>query len=100
MIYFVDPVTLIAEETTEVVLNFPEPGSGGPYEEITWYKDQTGSSQYRIVFLKPSVNGGEPLYYNEFCSGTSPCETCIKGELKFHNNLSKLWLKDYREHIW
>ena len=72
---------LKVEETTEVILNYPEPGSGGSYEEITWYKDQTGNSQYRIVFLRPSINGGEPLYYNEFCSGSSPCNTSSKGEL-------------------
>ena len=78
---FLDPVILKAEEMTEVVLNFTEPGSGGPYEEITWYKDQTGRSQYRIVFLHSSATGGEPQYYNEFCSGSSPCETSSKGEL-------------------
>ena len=68
------------KETVEVILNFPEPGSGGPYEEIAWYKDVT-SSAGRVVFLHPSATGGEPLYYNEFCSGSSPCETSSKGEL-------------------
>ena len=77
----VDPVVLKVEETTEVILNFTEPGSGGSYEDITWSKDQTGSSQYRIVFLKPEINGGVPLYYNEFCSGSSPCNTSSKGVL-------------------
>ena len=72
---------LKVEETTEVVLNFPEPGSGGPYTEIDWYKDQTGGSDYRIVFVHPTATGGEPLYYNEFCSGSSTCETSSKGEL-------------------
>ena len=69
------------EENTEVVLNFTEPGWGGSYDEITWSKDRTGSSQYRIVFLKPSFNGGVPLYYNEFCSGSSPCDASSKGDL-------------------
>ena len=84
MFYFKDPVTLKVEEKTEVVLNFTEPGSGGSYEEITWSKDQTGSSQYRIVFLKPYLNGGMPLYYDEYCPGTDTdmCYTSTKGELK------------------
>ena len=72
---------LEVEEKTPVVLTFPEPGSVGTYEEITWYKDQTESSQYRLVFVHPAATGGEPLYYNEFCSGSSPCETSSKGEL-------------------
>ena len=70
------------EENTKVILNFTEPGSGGPYEEITWYKDQTGRSQYRIVFLHSDATAGEPKYYNGFCSGISPCETSTKVELK------------------
>ena len=82
MFHFKDPVFLKAEENTEVILNFTEPGSGGSYEEITWYNDQTGASVYKIVFLKPSINGGMPLYYNEFCSGSSPCSTSSKVELK------------------
>ena len=81
MFHFEDPVILKVEETTKVILNFTEPESGGSYEDITWSKDQTGSSQYRIVFLKPSINRGEPLYYNEFCSGSSPCNTSSKGVL-------------------
>ena len=68
------------EEKTEVLLNFIEPGSGGPYEEITWSKDQTGSDQYRIVFLH-SATGGEPWYYHDFCSRSSPCYTSSKGKL-------------------
>ena len=78
---FPDPVMLRVEETRVVVFEFTEPGSGGPYADITWYKDQTGSSDYRIVFLRPSVNGGVPLYYDEFCSGSSPCNTSSKGKL-------------------
>ena len=69
------------EEKTEVVLNFTELGSGGPFTDMAWYKDQTGSSEYRIVFLKPSVNRGKPQYYNDYCSGASPCDTSSKGEL-------------------
>ena len=79
--HILDPVILKVEEKTEVVLNFTEPGFGGLYDEITWYKDQTRSSQYRIVFLKPSVNRGKPQYYNDYCSGASPCNTSSKGEL-------------------
>ena len=69
------------EEKTEVALNLSEPGSGGSYDEITWFKDQTASIQYRIVFVHPSATGGEPLYYNDYCSGTSPCDTSNKGKL-------------------
>ena len=68
------------EENTVVTLNLSEPGSGGPYEEITWYKDETGSSENRIVFVH-SATSGEPWYYNEFCSGSSQCEASSKGEL-------------------
>ena len=80
MFHFKDPVFLKAEENTEVILNFTEPGSGGSYEEITWYKDQTGASAYRIVFLHPATRG-EPRYYNEYCSGSSSCYTSSKVEL-------------------
>ena len=78
---FIDPVILKVEESTEVILNFTEPGSGGLYEDITWYKGGTGSSKYRIVFLHPVATEGEPRYYNDFCSGSSPCDTSSKGEL-------------------
>ena len=81
MFHFEDPVALKVEEKTEVVLKFTEPGSGGLYEDITWYKNRTGSSQHRIVFLNPSSTGGEPWYYNDYCSGSSPCETSSKAEL-------------------
>ena len=76
-----DPVVLKVEEKTEVALNLSEPGSGGSYEEIIWSKDQTASSQYRIVMLYPAATAGEPKYYNEFCSGSSTCETSNKGKL-------------------
>ena len=33
------------------------------------------------MFVHPTATGGEPLYYNEFCSGSSTCETSSKGEL-------------------
>ena len=70
------------EENTEVIFSFPEPGSRGSYDEITWYKNQTGSSNYRIVFVHPSATSGEPEYYNQYCSGgTSPCDESSKGEL-------------------
>ena len=80
-IIFVEPVLLRVEEHSEVVLSFTEPGSGGPYEDITWSKGGTSSIDYRIVFLKPAVNIGEPLYYNDYCSGASPCGTSGKGQL-------------------
>ena len=76
-----DPVSLIVQEGSEAGLQFTEPGSGGAYEEITWYKGLTGSSSYRIVYVRPSVNEGQPLYYNGYCSGSSPCETSEKGQL-------------------
>ena len=73
-------MVLIAQEGSEVRLQFTEPGSRGTYEEITWYKGATGGSNYRIVFFHP-VTGGQPLYYNDYCSGSSPCNTSTKGEL-------------------
>ena len=76
-----DPEVLIAQEGSEVTLQFTEPGSGGPYKEIVWYKGATGGSNYRIVFVHPSATGGQPLYYNDYCSGSSPCDTSTKGEL-------------------
>ena len=63
-------------------MSFPEPGIGGSYEEITWYKEQTGSKEYRIVLLHPSATGGKPLYYNEYCSDVSPCDSSSEGELE------------------
>ena len=81
MFNFEDPVILKVEEKTEVVLNFTEPGSVGSYTEITWYKNRTRSSQYRIVLLNPNINGEVPLYHNEYCSGTVTCNTSIKVEL-------------------
>ena len=74
-------MVLIAQEGSEVRLRFTEPGSGGAYEEIAWYKGSTGGSNYRIVFVHPSATGGQPLYYNDYCSGSSPCDTSTKGEL-------------------
>ena len=77
----VDPVILNVEENTTAVLSFADPGSVGSYDEITWYKNQTGGSKYRIVYVHPSTTGGEPKYNNEYCSGTSPCDTSAKGQL-------------------
>ena len=79
--HILDPVILKVEEKTEVVLNFTEPGFGGLYDEIRWSKDQTGGSQYRIVFLHPAIAGGQPQYYNDYCAASSPCETSTKVEL-------------------
>ena len=76
-----DPVVLIAGEGSEVLLEFTEPGSGGPYEEITWYKGATGSSNNRIVWVHPTATKGQPLYYNNYCSDRSPCDTSTKGVL-------------------
>ena len=80
-----DQVILKVAENSEVVLSLSEPVSRGSYEEITWYKDQTGNSNCRIVFVNPTATGGEPWYNNEFCSGSSPCETSSKGELNVSN---------------
>ena len=80
IVFILDHVVIIAQEGSEVILQFTEPGSGGAYEEITWYKGATGNSNYRIVFLH-SATGGEPMYYNDYCSGSSPCNTSTKGEL-------------------
>ena len=33
------------------------------------------------MFLHSSATGGEPRYYNDYCSGSSPCDTSTKGEL-------------------
>ena len=65
----------------DLILQFTEPGSGGAYEEIDWYKGATGSSNHRIVFVHPDLTGGQPLYYNDYCSGISPCVTSTKGHL-------------------
>ena len=81
LIYPSDPLKLAVEENTEAKLSFPEPGSGGPYEEITWYKERTGSSNYRIVFLHSDIAEGKPRYYNDYCSARSPCYSSSKGIL-------------------
>ena len=75
-----DPVVLTAEEGSEVSLQFTDPGSGGPYEEIVWYKGTTNSSG-RIAFVNNSVTEEQILYYNDYCSGSSPCNSSTKGEL-------------------
>ena len=62
------------------LFSFTEPDFGGPYEKIVWYKGTTNGSG-RIVFVNNSVPEGQPLYYNDYCSGRSPCETSSKGEL-------------------
>ena len=77
---FLDPYQLLVRENMDAKLSFPQPGSGGPYEEITWYKQGTGSSNYRMVFLHPATEG-KPRYYNDYCSGRSPCVTSSEGEL-------------------
>ena len=69
------------EEKTEVVLNFTELGSGGPFTNMAWYKDQTWSSEYRIAWVYLSVTGPDPYYFNEYCTGSSPCKTSSKVEL-------------------
>ena len=78
-------------------LVFTEPGSEGSYEEIKWYKGQTGSSAYRLVFVHSYVNGGEPKYYNEYCSGSSPCYSSEKVELNVDTGnitINKVQLSD------
>ena len=70
------------EEKAEVVLNFTEPASKGTiYQDITWSKNLTGNSNYRVVFLKPSTNGGVPLYGDEYCPGKGRCNISRKVKL-------------------
>ena len=73
-------MVLTVEEGSDVSLQFKD-RSGGPYEEIEWYKRSTGDSNRQIVFVHPNLNRGQPLYYNDYCSGNSPCKTSSKGEL-------------------
>ena len=91
-------MTQIVQEGSEVSLQFTEPGSGGAYEEITWYKGATGSRDNRIVFFHPSFTRAQPLYYNDFCSGSSPCETSSKGQLNIDTcelTIYQVELSDY-----
>ena len=71
----------MAQQEKPVTLNFTEPGSGGPYQEITWYKGATGDINHRIVFVRLIATGGQPWYYNDYCSESSPCGTSEKGHL-------------------
>ena len=78
-------------------LVFTEPESWGSYEEIAWYKGATGSSDTRIVFVDPSATQGKPRYYNEYCSGSSPCESSEKFELDLNTGsltINKVQLSD------
>ncbi len=71
---FVDQVGLESEGDTECMIPFAEPGSGS-YHEIYWYKGNRDHIIVRFIensFLK---------YYNEFCDGSSPCDTSTKGSL-------------------
>ena len=72
-----DHVVVKAMKGKPVGLNFTDPDSGGPYEEITWYKGKSRRSRDKIV----SLAEGKPSYYNEYCSGISPCNTSRKGQL-------------------
>ena len=95
--FIADPILLGVHENERLQVQFAQPGTGGSYEEITWYKGATGSSQYRIVFFYPLATGGKPLYYNEYCSGSSPCETSEKGELNLNTGsltINKVQLSD------
>ena len=80
MTIFSDPVIVNVKEHTKMVLNFTKPGSGGVYEEIRWNKEATGSAG-RMVFLHPTATEGKPMYYNKYCTESSPCETSRKGKL-------------------
>ena len=78
-------------------LEFTEPWTQGSYEDITWSKGATGSSDTRIVFVRPSVRQGKPLYYNAYCSGSSPCNSSEKGELDLNTGsltIKKVQLSD------
>ena len=81
LIYPSDQWKLAVEENMDAKLSFSEPGSGGSYDEITWYKERTSSSKYRIVFLHPSATEGQPRYFNDYCSASSPCDSSSKGTL-------------------
>ena len=92
-----DPELLRAHENESAELVFIEPGTEGSYEEIIWSKGATGSSDTRIVFVHQSVRQGKPLYYNEYCSSSSPCESTEKGELDLNTGsltINKVQLSD------
>ena len=97
MIGLTDPVILRVHENELVELEFTEPGTGGTYEKITWFKGATGSSTRRIVFVHPDITGGEPKYYNKYCSGSSHCESSEKVELDLDTGnltINKVQLSD------
>lgn len=76
----VDPAMLDAEENTEVKLPLVEPGTGGPYHDIIWYKGEITSSN-RIVQLSGDISTA-PQYFNEYCpEGSNTCETSHRGKL-------------------
>ena len=70
----------MAEEGSTIKLAVSQPGSGGPYEEIAWYKG-TQYSDGRIVLVHPDATDGRPFYFNDYCSGSSPCGTSKKARL-------------------
>ena len=72
-----DHRVVMVRKGKQVSLEFIEPGSGGSYDQITWYKGTNRSSKDKIV----SLAGGKLRYYNDYCSGISPCNTSRKGQL-------------------
>ena len=72
-----DHVVVMALKGKPIGLNFTDPGSGGPYGEITWYKGSSRRSRDKIV----SLTRGKLRYYNEYCSEISSCKTSRKGQL-------------------
>ena len=92
-----DPELLRPHENESVELVFTEPATEGLYEDITWSKGATGSSDTRIVFVLASVRQGKPRYYNEYCSSSSPCESSEKVELDLDTGsltINKVQLSD------
>ena len=77
---FLDPVNVVAQEGSTIKLAVSQPGSGGPYEEIAWYKG-TRNSEGRIVLVHPDATEGRPFYFNDYCSGSSPCGMSNKARL-------------------
>ena len=69
------------EEKEKLLLNFKEPASEGTYKDITWSKNLTGNSNYRVVFLNSALNGGVPLYGDEYCAGTGKCNISTRVKL-------------------
>ena len=76
-----DPILRQVRENQHVQLEFSDPHTGRPYDEIWWSKGSRRSRDTRIALLHPDITGGDILYYNKYCSGNDPCETSEKVKL-------------------